>query len=155
MDAVELRSATAADADLLFAWANTADSRAASLLTSAPIPWQEHLEWLAKRLKDPDTAIWIAEHGGQASGSVRLQGGEQGLEVAVYVRPEKRHQHVARTMLDVAAARAAGKWPGRPLRARVRHENRASLRLFEGAGYGEVERFDDHVLLIRRQPGAE
>src|SRR5437870_11720227 len=52
------REARMADADLLWRWANDRETRQNSFTTS-PIPYAEHIEWLAKRLGSDATRIWI------------------------------------------------------------------------------------------------
>lgn len=50
---MEIREAAAADAELLYQWANDPDTRRWSFSTG-PIPWGGHVEWLDRVLTDPD-----------------------------------------------------------------------------------------------------
>jgi len=145
-DKIRLHEATEKDAQLLFEWANSADSLAASLNTSAPILWEDHLAWLSNRLKDAGSIIWIAQLQGQPVGSVRLTKTEHGLEVAIYVDPSQRKSGIALTMLKEARNGARIRGLQKPLIARVLRGNSASILLFEKAGYKQLEVHDDHLV---------
>ncbi len=146
---VVLRPAEAGDADLLLAWANADDSLANKLRTTEPIPRETHVAWLARICARDDAAIWIAETVGKPKGQVRLERRGDALEVDVYVAPAERGKGIALTMLDAARQAAATQWPGGTLMARIKPENRASLRLFEKAGYVRTADDADHVVLCR------
>ena len=144
---IVLREATIADAQLLFDWANSADSLAASLETSTPIPWEEHVAWLDERLADRGSIIWIAQLLDRPVGSVRLVNKTYGLEVAIYVTPTYRKSGHALTMLHEARTGARTEGLDGPLIARILSENDVSIRLFEKAGYRHLETHHDHVVL--------
>jgi len=144
--AARLRPAREGDGRTLFAWVNNPDSLAAKLRTRTAIAWEDHRRWLAARLADPDTGLWIAEVGGEPAGQVRLQAGAGGMEVDVYVAPSHRGRGLGLTLLGHAADEARRRWPGRPLLARVKPDNRASRRLFERAGYELSATAPDHLV---------
>ncbi len=144
---MKVRAVICEDAERLFAWLNAPDRQAASLATNAPVAWADHLAWLEARLDDPCSALWMAEIDDKPVGQARLQWVEPGLEVSLYVAPEARRQGVGRALLNHAARAGARLWPGRALRAKVRPENADSLALFHRAGYREIARPPDHVLL--------
>ena len=147
---ITLRPARDEDAALLFSWLNEPTSLAAKLRTSQPVQWEAHLAWLEARLGDAGCRIWIGEGPDGPAGQVRLQVGEDGWwEIDVYVAPDRRGRGLAAAMLRRAAAEAASLAPGRPLMARVRHENAASRRLFESLGYRATETRPDHVIFKR------
>ncbi len=150
-DDVLLRPATAGDVELLFAWVNSPDSLANKLATTGPIPRDEHVAWFAETLAKPMAAIWIVEHEGRPAGQVRLEKRGKALEVDIYVDASQRGRGLGVAMLEAARAKAAERWPGVPLLARVRPENWASRRLFAKAGYGAMVVAQDH-LILRRDP---
>ncbi len=147
--AVGLRAAIATDGDRLFEWVNRPDSLAHKLATDGPIARADHDAWLAARLASPATAMWIAETDGEAVGQVRLEQGDDGLEVSIYVAGPARGAGVAKAMLDGARAEAAKRWPGVELIARVKPENWPSRRLFARAGYGRVTVAPGHLIYFR------
>jgi RimJ/RimL family protein N-acetyltransferase len=147
--ALRLRAVHEGDARLLFAWVNRPDSLAAKLETDAAIPWETHQSWLAARLADPGSALWIAEQDGRPVGQVRVERREIGLEVDIFVTAEARGRGLARCMLARAARACADRWPGLPLVARVKTGNLASERLFLAAGYALARQRDDHRVYVR------
>lgn len=144
---IVLREAKTSDAQLLYEWVNSADSLAASLITSNPIPWDEHCDWLATKIADPGSIIWIAKTGGQVAGSIRLVTKSTELEIAIYVDPAMRKSGIALSMLKKARETARADGMHLPLIARILRKNKASLRLFEKAGYRFDKDHADHIVL--------
>lgn len=136
-DTVALRRATNADADLLLDWANDPATRAASFRPGRIDP-ATHGRWLAERVASPTTRLFIGLVDGVPIGQVRLEGDADGYaEVGIAVAPERRGAGIGPHLL--AAGLAAGRRDAdlHVVRfvARVRPENGASVRLFEGAGF--------------------
>lgn len=147
--AIRLRPTADGDAALLFAWLNRPDSLAASLDTSAPVAWDSHKGWFETRLADPHTRIWIVERDAIAVGAVRLQDKGDGPEVAIYIDAPARGAGIAGAALSLALDEAHSVWPGREAIARVRSDNIASRRLFEGAGFALRHQAEDHLVYLR------
>jgi L-amino acid N-acyltransferase YncA len=134
-----LRPAHAEDAARLFAWANDPVARAVSF-RDAPIGWETHVAWLSAALGDPRRRLYVAEQGGAAVGTARLDRDPSDAHVAVVslnVAPEARGRGVGRALLDALAdaARALG---FTRLRAFVKASNDASARAFVATGYTRV-----------------
>lgn len=134
-----LRPAHADDAARLFAWANDPVARAVSF-RDAPIAWETHVAWLSAALADPRRRLYVAEQGGAAVGTARLDRDASDAHVAVVslnVAPEARGRGVGRALLDALAdaARALG---FTRLRAFVKASNEASARAFVATGYARV-----------------
>lgn len=134
------------DASTLFAWVNSSDSLAASLRTKEPVAWERHVAWLAERLRDPNTLLFIAEDCGEPIGQVRFQDSGEGPEVSIYVTPERRQQGLARDMLRLAMIKVGLLWSGAPLLARIKTANAVSRVLFESVGFRLVRTAEDHLL---------
>lgn len=136
---MEIREATAADAELLYEWANDPDTRRWSFST-VPIPWDGHVEWLSRVLADPHRTLYIGENEAGPVGTVRFDWDGEGAEVSITVAPERRGQGLSRPLLAVAM----GNYPHRPVIAHVKPDNAASVRLFsswEDCSEGDVMRF--------------
>ncbi|HLF07214.1 MAG TPA: UDP-2,4-diacetamido-2,4,6-trideoxy-beta-L-altropyranose hydrolase, partial [Thermoplasmata archaeon] len=56
---ISFRRAASGDARLVWEWANDPDTREASFDT-APIPWETHEDWFAKKVVDPECVFLIA-----------------------------------------------------------------------------------------------
>ncbi len=137
---VHTREVTAADAALLFAWANDPVTRAASLQT-APISWETHVAWLARKLADARCLFLVAldvAANDEPAGLVRFEPvGEEGerLRVSVVVAPDARGRGLAAPAIaaGVAALRARGRTE--PIVAEIRSTNARSIAAFTRCGF--------------------
>lgn len=131
---LRLRPAQAADAELLWAWANDPVTRAASF-DPEPIPWPDHERWLDGRLADPTSPLFVAEtEGGAPVGLVRFDASEEGLEIGVTVAPAARGAGVAATLVLAGCVRMASRGAA-TVHAHVRPDNARSLAAFRSAGF--------------------
>lgn len=144
-----IRAVQEDDARQLFDWVNRPDSRAASFVTREAVEWEDHCRWLAQRLADPMSRLWIVESGGRAVGQIRLQTKGQNLELAIYVEAADRGQGVAADSLELALAEAGRVWPGAQVVARVRIDNERSRRFFESRGFHLLAATDDGWVFSR------
>ena len=154
-EALPLRPVRRKDAETLFAWANLPEVLAVSIRRRGAVKWDEHCAWLAERLDDPQSAFWILEKDGEAAGYLRLQGGEDGPEVSIYVGPAARRHGLGLAMLARARQEQEIRWPGRVLLAQVRQDNAAARAVFEAAGYRLAETQADCLLYIDAKTAAE
>ena len=138
---VDLRPATMADAELMFAWQSDPRTRRHFRNPSAP-SWDEHRAWLAAKLADPDAAVTVIRRHEHDAGVLRMDRDE----VAILVDPMKYGQGIGRAALRLAPSLARGT----TIHASVRAENDASMALFKAAGYGDAGR--DELLLHGIRP---
>ena len=138
---VRLRRVTESDADLILAWANDAETRAASFHPD-PIDPAGHRGWLASRLASSTTGFWIGESDdGRPIGQVRVEADDGAVgEVSISVAPDARGQGFGRVLILAAVEEAVPTLEIERLVARVRLDNPASLSLFAGAGFREQSR---------------
>ena len=152
--ALVLRAAGTADCGPLFAWTNAERACGLTLSGSEPLERTTHDRWFAARLGDPDCWIWIVEHAGSPAGMVRLEreAGDAGetVAVSVYIAREGRRLGLASAAIERALYDAAHERGALTAIARVRSENTASRRLFEGLGFSAANRHADHVVFRRR-----
>jgi len=146
---LRLRAADADDARRLLEWRNDAATRLQSL-TREEIDLPTHRAWLARRLADPDCALFIVEHGGRPVGQVRLDRSAFDVEVSVGLAAEVRGQGLGARSLRAAQAELS-RWPEvTRLTAVVRKQNAPSLRLFAGFGFEEESSDHEVVHLVKR-----
>lgn len=133
-----LEPVTLEHAHTLWDWANDPEVRRHSFHPE-PIPWETHLDWLRARLAEPDSKFFIARTpGGEAVGQIRLQA--QGREEALIhlsAAPTWRGRGAGARMLRLVESAGF-----RHLKARVKRDNTASLRMFESAGFQRVDEQD-------------
>jgi len=131
-----LRRATKADIDLLWAWANDPPTRAASFSTES-IPWEAHQRWFEERLRDPNCLLYIGELPDTTVGQVRIdcQGTEGVLSLSV--ASNQRGNGYGQALL-VRACQVGFETRGLTrIHAYIKPENKASVRLFQKAGFEE------------------
>ena len=140
---ITLRPATIDDAKLLLEWRNDPKTRAGSHST-AEVDLQSHVAWLAKTIQNPARRLFVAMRDGQPVGTVRVDFDGTYHEFSWTVAPALRGQGIAKEMALLLAEQING-----PIRAEVKPENFASMRVAEVAGMaltGEI----DGVLHFRR-----
>ncbi len=137
-EGIHLRPAREEDSRFLFEWANDPEVRA-SAFSSASISWEQHAQWFAVKMKDPDCRILIAEDKcGKPIGQFRVdwrgpEGGEIDVSVSRGCRGGGYGGKIIR--LGVEAAFAERSADAKLLHAFVKPENDASRRAFESAGF--------------------
>jgi RimJ/RimL family protein N-acetyltransferase len=139
---ISLRPATHADLERTLAWANDADTRAASF-RSAPIARSDHDAWFRRSLHGTERTLLIAQLDDTPIGIVRLDhiAGGQGpdipgvrAEIGITLAPEWRARALAAPLL-AAAIQNARQLGIQRLLARIRPTNQRSIRCFIRAGF--------------------
>lgn len=144
---LRLRPANDGDAERMFAWVNSVDSLASKRFTSAAIPWETHVSWLAGMLRNPAARLWIVEQEGHPVGQLRLAPDGDGRRlVDIYIVPEARQSGLAAAAVRLALAQAARLWPCEPVLAEVLTQNQPSHRLFRSLGFREAGKDETYVI---------
>jgi UDP-2,4-diacetamido-2,4,6-trideoxy-beta-L-altropyranose hydrolase len=128
---VQLRLATMADAGLMLKWQSTPGIRAHSRNPEAPGP-AEHTRWMQNKLADPCCIFHVILHGGRPVGVLRLDRQADGAyEISILVAAEAQNKNIGGAALELAKRLL----PDAVIRAVIRADNAASIRMFERAGY--------------------
>lgn len=135
-DRVTLRLATTQDLELLLAWRNDPETRAASHHTGE-VKHDEHRQWLHAIIANPRRQLFVAEERGRPIGTVRADETDGMFELSWTVAPEARGKGAGKHMVRALAKRIDG-----PVRAEVRVGNAASARIAEYAGMQRVQERD-------------
>jgi RimJ/RimL family protein N-acetyltransferase len=151
---VTLRPATDLDAPLLLEWRNDPEAARFSVI-GRRVTLAEHSDWLAARLADPDTLLWIAEEGGAAVGQVRVDLGDGTGTVSIGIAPAHRGRGVGSAVLQAMLAEIERDPRARRLRAVAHTENAASLRAFERVGFRRQGRRERNFIVLERSVGAK
>lgn len=129
-----LREAAEKDAELLFRWRNEPETRANSFHTE-PIPFEEHVAWLASALRNPAQEIFIFCDGNVPIGQVRLSAEEEAATISYSIDAAYRAQGYGRAMLRCLEKLCAERGTPKMLRGYVKQKNIASQVIFESLGY--------------------
>ena len=130
-----LKRATEQDARLLWEWANDPAVRAASF-TSDPIPWQEHVNWLSRKLGDAGCFHFIVlEEGNVPIGQVRFDVADGKAEIDVSVAEEKRGMGSGSLIIRMGIEELTRTATVETVHASVKPGNLASIRAFKVAGF--------------------
>jgi spore coat polysaccharide biosynthesis predicted glycosyltransferase SpsG/RimJ/RimL family protein N-acetyltransferase len=133
------RPATTADAELLLAWRNDPEGRAASR-SDAVISAADHEAWLSKTLAGSDRTLLVAGNPERPVGSVRFDEDSRGAEISVMVAPDRRGGGIGSRMIAEASELYLSSRPEVPrVLAEILDHNRASSAAFERAGYVPAE----------------
>lgn len=135
---ITLRNANAEDAKLLFAWANEETVRTNSF-SPEPIRYDNHVYWLENKLQAVNCRIYIAEEEGVPVGQVRvdMNGNRAGIDYSI--TKEYRGKGYGSAMLAELERILRAECPFiDTLAAQVKHDNRASKRVFEKLDYTEA-----------------
>lgn len=133
-----LRAAGPADMDILFQWANDGTTRKNAFHTGQ-IPYEEHKKWFEALLRDDGQLQYILMLRDDAVGQARLSINGNCAEVNYSIAPEKRGRGFGRELIRLVRLKVLSEYPCiRKLVARVKPENTASVRCFQGNGFSEV-----------------
>jgi RimJ/RimL family protein N-acetyltransferase len=140
-----IRDANVAEANLLLEWANDPSTREQSLST-APIPWDDHLRCLDGVWSSDMRRLYILELSGVPIGQCRLDRGERATLVSIGLDLQRRGQGLARPFLSAVLRDHAQEVE---LEAWVRQGNQPSLALFRSLGFHDDGFAQDGVLRLR------
>lgn len=145
-----LRRAREDDAPLLREWRNEADAVRFSA-TARPVSLAAHARWLAARLADTGTRLWVAEEARVPVGQVRvdLTDGSTGV-VSIAVAAAARGRGIGQAMLRAAIAEIAQEGAAIQLRAVIHPDNAASLRAFERVGFRRTRSDERGFVVLER-----
>lgn len=137
---IVLRPATISDSDSLYSWRNAETVRRHSG-SPDPISRSEHQRWLQEVLADDTRHLLIGADAQGAVGVIRYDVCGASAEVSIYLVLERMGQGLGTALLSAGQAWLVANVPGvREVTARVRHENVASMAMFEASGYELCER---------------
>jgi UDP-2,4-diacetamido-2,4,6-trideoxy-beta-L-altropyranose hydrolase len=122
----------------VYAWRNHPEIRRYAL-DGEVIPWERHKAWFDSAIHDPNIGMLIAEDNRQAVGVVRFDIVDKIAEVSIYVVPGMQGKGYGRVALDASQAWLRSQRPEvGDLSAKIVRANKASIRLFEAAGFERV-----------------
>lgn len=134
-DEFKVRVADMRDARSFWQLRNELSSRSNSL-TGDEIDWDSHIDWFQRRLDDPQTRVYILEHGGSAAATVRFQPNAAGRTMThIVVAPQFRGRGVAQHALQSTVPLALRDLQLTSVHAVIKKSNLASMQAFIKSGY--------------------
>jgi RimJ/RimL family protein N-acetyltransferase len=134
---LQLRAVNAADAAILHQWANDPLTRRMSFSRES-IPWDSHVEWLKRRMADPDCRFCVVQDAnGQPLGQARLDRAGSRATLSFGLAPTARGQGFAARLVRLAAVDSLLAGWCQSVDAWVRPENVPSVAAFRRAGFTE------------------
>ena len=130
-----LRKVESSDADLLYEWANDPTVRKNSFHTE-PIPYESHIKWFQKMMKDEDVLLLILMDGEIPVGQIRLNISGEEAEIGYSIAAGFRGKGYGHVILRLLAGKIKAEYPEiKRLIAKVKPDNPASNKLFADEGY--------------------
>lgn len=130
-----LRPVVAEDCATLYQWANEPETRAVSFC-QAPISWEEHCQWFAERLVDPEHVFLLAiDSEGKALGQVRFAVIAQEALISVGLGQNYRGAGLGSRLIRLASKKIKAAQGLTRILAHIRPENNKSLQAFSRAGF--------------------
>ncbi|HEY6470616.1 MAG TPA: GNAT family N-acetyltransferase [Candidatus Dormibacteraeota bacterium] len=144
-----LRAAASGDEALLLGWRNDPEAIRFSVSRLGVTPG-EHATWLARRLADPGTHLWVAEERGTPVGQVRVDVEDGTGTVSIAIAPGQRGRGLGTAALRAMVTLVARDPAVLTLRALVHTGNPGSARAFELAGFHRLERRQGEFIVLER-----
>ena len=145
-DALILRHATLEDAELIWRWRNAGGASMYYKDTTVP-SLADHCVWIEKTLNMPERILLIACRGNTPVAHVRFDREKEDprkAEISIYVGAEHRGQRIGLRSLLRACQYAEMAGISR-IDALVHRKNEGSQKLFEAAGFDQVDRDGDFL----------
>lgn len=134
-----IRLATIEDLDMIYEWANDPVTRANSF-SSAPIPYETHVQWFERTLEREDVLFLIEMDGEEPVGQLRVAISEESSEgeISISTAPDKRGMGYGKKIISDGIKYIKDLGDGtciKTLVAEVKKENTSSQKMFEGCGF--------------------
>lgn len=135
-DGLKLRRATFDDCHLLWEWANEPAVRAASFSTGF-IPWEEHVNWLRRKVSEPDCHHYIIVLSGNDCpvGQVRFDCMGNEAEIHVTVVSDLRGHGYGSQAILMASRHLFKETMITRIYANIKPDNSNSIHAFANAGF--------------------
>lgn len=134
---IKERPAALTDTELLYQWANDPETRA-NAINTAPIPWEDHVQWFNKKVTDNNSRIFIFEQllNSRPVGMVRFDYQDERYLISYLVDKDVRGEGWGEIILKRGIIALTGSIDRRPLlKAMVKEGNIASMQVFVNLGF--------------------
>lgn len=142
--ALRLRKAHSEDCELLWKWANDSEVRACSFSTE-PIPWDPHVSWFLKQLKDSSCHLLIGiNNENKPIGQVRFNTWDnEHAEISISLDSNQRGLGYGTLLINLGVEELLRQTPVKIIHAWIKPYNIASCKVFEKA---QFKRLSEEVI---------
>jgi len=134
---ITIRKAKKSDLVFYFELRNEPSVRKASF-NSEPIDIASHTSWFLKKLKDPNTHLFVAQVAGKPAGQIRIDIKGATGEASIALLPEYRGKGYASPAIYKSCKRILTKIPNLHIVAYIKLGNIVSVKSFARAGFAEA-----------------
>lgn len=131
---ISVRELSEKDKEITFKWANDKITRESSF-NSTIISFDEHANWIDRKLKDENADYFICEVGGVPASIVRFDKIDNKVVIGINIAPEFRGKKLAPYFLKKSCEKYFDKTDQSTVFAYIKKDNIASLKSFEKAGF--------------------
>lgn len=142
-----LRQVTREDAEILFAWTNEEETRKNSF-SEEPVLWENHIQWLEKKLADKNCLFFILTDGDKELGTIRLDIVDACGQISYSIDKNERGQGLGSRLLSLVEQKARQE-KLTLLQGSVKPENKASVKCFMENGY-KVKAADEKEIVYQK-----
>ena len=135
MSNLRLRLAENSDLDMYYEWANDPVVRTNSFST-ALIPYEDHVKWFNKAMQREDVVLLVMMDDDKAIGQIRINVFDSVAEISYSIASEFRGKGFGSKIVSLLIDKIKAEYHDiKTIRARVKPENSASLKIFENKGF--------------------
>jgi len=145
-----IRPATIDDALDLLNWRNDPVTMKMSL-NQNKINLKEHTDWLSRTINDNNIILYISQSGNENSGMVRFDRKEDKIEASININPDFRGKGLAYEILSNSIDKMQKKWTAPLIEAKIRKENKASIKLFKKCGFKQATLESDILIFMKNK----
>jgi len=137
-NAINLMKAEITDINDIFEWRNHPDIRK-YFFNANPVSWNVHEQWFNRKLKDHNTAIYVACHIENKIGSIRFENKAEMVNISVMLNPTYLGKGFGSKIIKLGVEKfIKDRSPKKHLIAEIKADNIASINAFKKAGFKEV-----------------
>ena len=127
-----------ADKWLIYEWNNEPVARSNSFNQSGILK-EEHIQWFDKKMGDENAFYWLCSINNDPVSIVRYDVGKNNTLIGINIAPQYRGKGISSTILMDTAIFYFEKFK-KPVQAFIKPENKASICVFEKAGYQFIKK---------------
>lgn len=134
LSGIRLRKVIKDDCREMFEWRNDPETRKNSILGSREVSFDEHQGWFYSKMNSPHTRLFMAMSGDDKVGVLRFVIGKDAVEAGININPHFRRMGIGKKIINLASQKMLREL-GKPLIAKAKNDNTASIKLFNKCGY--------------------